>query len=206
MLTRRRLLGTGLGTVGAALLAPRRAWAVDMLPAIPLARLVAASGSGSAVDAAFLAEQLATANELFADAGVTFDAADPVSIDQRFAELETRADRDSLGDSVVAHEVSIFFVTSLRDVDDPKNYRMGVTWRRLSDLTNKYIVVSSSARPTTMAHELGHYFGLDHTFVKNNLMSYDRDGGKVTLDPSQLQKIRRTATGALARKDLVPRS
>ena len=36
--------------------------------------------------------------------------------------------------------------------------------------------------PTTLAHELGHFLGNGHAYVKNNLMSYERDGGEVFLD------------------------
>ena len=202
---RRSLLTGALGLTGAAIL-PEEAWAVDALPTLPIAPLIAGSADGAAVTADFIADQLATANDQFAPAGMSFAASSPVSLEAKFRELETRADRDALGGSVVAHEISVFFVASLRDVDDPKNFRMGVTWRKLTDLRVRYIVVASSARTTTMAHELGHFFGLDHSGVKNNLMSYDRDGGTVSMSESQLVTVRQHAAGAIARKDLIPRS
>ncbi len=200
----RRTFLQGAAATAGGLLVPRTSLAADDLPKIPLSPLIATGGDGAAIDAAFLAEQLATANEIYAPAGMGFDLAPTATVDGKFMSLETRGDRDALADDVVAHEVSIFFVASLRDVDDPKNHRMGVTWRKLTDLRIRYIIVSAQARPTTMAHELGHFFGLDHTFVKNNLMSYDRDGGKVTLSDPQLVTVRRNAQGALARKDLIP--
>jgi hypothetical protein len=202
---RRSLLTGAAGVAGAAFL-PKQAWAVDALPKLPIAPLIAGSADAAAVTADFLADQVATANDQFAPAGMSFEAAMPVTLDAKFRELETRADRDALGPSVVAHEITVFFVASLRDVDDPKLFRMGVTWRKLTDLRVRYIIVASSARTTTMAHELGHFFGLDHSGVKNNLMSYDRDGGTVSMSESQLVTVRQHAQGAIARKDLIPRS
>ncbi len=201
---RRGILSGAGGLIGSALL-PRAAHAVDVLPKLPLAPLIAGTSDAPAVTAAFLAEQLATANDLFAPAGMVFEAADATTLDAKFRDVDTRADRDALAANVVAREITVFFVGSLRDVDDPKNYRMGVTWRKLTDLKIHYIIVSAAARPTTMAHELGHFFGLDHTYVKNNLMSYDRDGGPVSMSDPQLVTVRKNAQGALARKDLVPR-
>src|SRR5258708_18430245 len=135
---------------------------------------------------------------------MVFEAADATTLDAKFRDVDTRADRDALAANVVAREITVFFVGSLRDVDDPKNYRMGVTWRKLTDLKIHYIIVSAAARPTTMAHELGHFFGLDHTYVKNNLMSYDRDGGPVSISDPQLVTVRQHTPDALAPKDLVP--
>ena len=50
---------------------------------------------------------------------------------------------------------------------------------------------------------LGHFLGNPHSYVKNNLMSYDRDGGKVFLDDAQGQKARKTARALFASKELV---
>jgi len=56
----------------------------------------------------------------------------------------------------------------------------------------------------TMAHELGHFFGLPHTAVKNNLMSYDRDGGAVFLDAKQTSTIQAFARLYLRAKEIAP--
>ncbi len=179
------------------------------LPIRPRIAVVASTGtkpvSKPIVDAAFVAEQLENAQRLFGTFGVGFALDDARELDTKHLALETRADRDALAVWLDSTAINVFFVDSLRDVDNPERYRMGVTWRKLSDLKKKYIVVASSARPTTMAHELGHYFGLDHTSVKNNLMSYDRDGGTVFLDQKQGAIIRRHADYFYGSKELVPR-
>lgn len=181
------------------------------MPALPIVARVAASPSargGAAtpvVDQAFVDEQLANALSLFGTFGVSFTLESAAALDPKFLALETRSDRDALAAELETSVVNVFFVESLRDVDEPSRYRMGVTWRKLTSLGKKYVIVSSAARPTTMAHELGHFFGLDHTSVKNNLMSYDRDGGTVFLDPTQGRTIRRHAEALYRTGALVPR-
>lgn len=207
---RRDALGAlgGIAAGGMAALAGRAAEAADveMLPTIPLTRHVVRADGTYVVDTAFVELEIATANDLFKDAGIAFEFGSTVDTDGVYKALETRADRDKLADFRVANEVNVFFVDSLRDVDDPKLHRMGVTWRKLTDLKAKYIIVAASGSPTTLAHELGHFFGLDHVGQKNNLMSYDRDGGTVFLTDPQLRVLRSTATQLLAQKSIVPRS
>lgn len=155
------------------------------------------------VSDSFIAEQMASANAIFGEFKLGFVSAKPRrALAERHLQLEDRADRNQLVDAMLPGVVNIFFVESLRDVDDPKLHRMGVTWRNLANLKKKYVIVAASARETTTAHELGHFFGNDHAFVKNNLMSYDRDGGKVFLDAKQAAKARRTALALFASKEL----
>lgn len=205
--TRRSLLEAG-GATAASLVWPRslQAKPIEPLGPLPLSPAVTVVGSGKArhevVDAAFLTEQIDNANRIYAPFGVSFENGAERSLDARFAALEDRADRDALADELDAEGINVFFVESLRDVDDPARMRMGVTWRKLTNLKKRYIVVASSAHSTTMAHELGHFLGLDHTSVKNNLMSYDRDGGEVFLDARQGQTVRRRAAILLETKDL----
>ncbi len=189
-----------------------RTTAPAKLPSLPIRpRIAVVSSTGTEpkskpiVDAAFVAEQLENAQRLFGAFGVGFALDDARDLDAKHLALETRSDRDALAVWLDSTAINVFFVESLRDVDNPDRYRMGVTWRKLTDLKKKYIVVASSARPTTMAHELGHYFGLDHTSVKNNLMSYDRDGGTVFLDQKQGAIIRTRADYFYGSKELVPR-
>ncbi len=199
-LPRRAFLSSSLAIGLSAPRLARAGAAPPPLPALPVALRVASRDPARAgearvpvVDATFVAEQLAAVASLYAPFGVSFAATDPSDLAARYLTLETRADRDALGAELGVDVVDVFFVASLRDVDDPSLYRMGVTWRKLTDLTKKYVIVAASARPTTLAHELGHYLGLDHTSVKNNLMSYDRDGGTVFLDARQGATVRRNA-------------
>lgn len=191
------------------------AWAKPSPPALPkipvafaiAARTIEKDGkrtSAPVVTRAWVVAQLEQANAIFGEHAIGFrEAKEATALDEKLAMLENRSDRDALASELRAGVVNVFFVESLRDVDDPKLHRMGVMWRNLRDLKKKYVIVAASARETTLAHEIGHYLGNDHSYVKNNLMSYTRDGGKVTLNADQAARARRTAEAHFAKKDLV---
>jgi hypothetical protein len=153
---------------------------------------------------AWLDAQLAEAERLLGDAGVHFRKGPLRALKARFSRLETRKDRDALGALLSPGVINVFVVTSLRDVDDPSLLRMGVHWRPAKDLRKHYVIVAASARPSTLAHELGHFFGNGHSKVVNNLMSYDRDGGEVFLDAAQKRKIQVFARIYVRSKELLP--
>ena len=145
-------------------------------------------------DAAWVDQQVAEANRLMAPAGVTFDIQTRLALHARHARLETRADRDALGRLPAGAAIDVFIVESLRDVDEPERLRMGVHWRRRSNRSRHYVILASTAGPTVLAHELGHYFGNPHTDVVDNVMSYSRaDPAKLSFDEKQLGRIRRGA-------------
>lgn len=136
-----------------------------------------------APDRVWIEAQLASANGLFATADVAFTLSEirpgPAGA---LAAIEDRAARDALGGELATSPrgeptaVHVFLTTRLVDVDDPPNERMGVHWRRRRARSVHYVIVSLRAWPTTLAHELGHYFGNPHSRTPNNIMSYDRDG------------------------------
>jgi hypothetical protein len=93
--------------------------------------------------------------------------------------------------NAAAGAIDIVLVRELEDVDEPGRMRMGVCWTGRGG--KRFILVSRTARPTVLAHELGHFFGnRQHSNVINNLMSYSRDGGTVFLDDVQTAMIRST--------------
>jgi hypothetical protein len=98
--------------------------------------------------------------------------------------------------------VNVFVVASLRDVDDPSLYRMGVHWRNGATPAHRYVIVTAEALSTTLAHELGHYNGLAHSAVVDNLMSYNRTGERVFLLGAQASAVRTFARLAFASGEL----
>ncbi len=114
--------------------------------------------------------------------------------------LETREDRDALGDAIVEAPgeprlIHVFLVASLRDVDEPPGVnglrmrmRMGVCWTHRVT-RRRYIALSAIAKPSVLAHELGHFFGNPHTTEQDNLMSYSRGSGAVFLSEAQKERI-----------------
>lgn len=203
MLRRTFVGAVGLGAFGTSTMAIA---GPSALPPIPLRIWVAQrAGEGGASDVVtptFIADQLSEANRLFAPFELSFEDGVDHGLIVNLTDLETRADRNALAGQLAKGSCNVFFVGRLRDVDDPQLHRMGVMWRNLANLKQKYVIVSSQARETTLAHELGHYLGNGHSSVKNNLMSYERDGGEVFLDEKQGAKARKTASALFASKEL----
>jgi hypothetical protein len=85
--------------------------------------------------------------------------------------------------------VDVFVVRDLEDVDEPGRFRMGVCWTGRGG--RRFIVLARKARPSVLAHELGHFFGnRQHSTVVNNLMSYRRAPGDVFFDEKQSRTIK----------------
>jgi len=174
------------------------------IPALSLSIAVASVDGKAVRDDAWIDAQLTEVERLFGPIGVSVRKAKSRPLDQRFARLETRADRDALAAELERGVVNVFIVASLRDVDEPDRYRMGVHWHKRSDTKKHYVIVSASAMPSTLAHELGHFFGNGHSKVVNNLMSYERTGDAVFIDERQAATIRAFARNYLRAKELLP--
>jgi hypothetical protein len=174
------------------------------IPVLPVSIAVAAEAGKPAPDEAWIDAQLAEAERLIGGAGVHLRKAAVRALPERFARLETRKDRDALAAELRPSVINVFVVASLRDVDDPRRYRMGVHWQPQITPRRHYVIVATSALPSTLAHELGHFFGLPHTAVKNNLMSYDRDGSPPFLDAKQTSTIEAFARLYLRAKEIAP--
>ncbi|KYF86077.1 hypothetical protein BE20_30150 [Sorangium cellulosum] len=201
------LAAAGLSFAGA--LAPGLARAAGRapapLPAFPLSIAVAEEAAGQPVrDDAWIDAQIAEAVRLFEPAGVALRKVGSRALAPRFSRLETRADRDALAAAIEARRINVMVVASLRDVDDPRRFRMGVHWRNRATPERRCVIVAANARPTVLAHELGHFFGLGHSGVDDNVMSYTRTGAPVSFDPAQIEKIRSAARGYAASKAFEP--
>ncbi len=191
---RRALLGVP------AVLFARPGAAADAIPAVP----VLVRSAIDPVPTGFVDEQLNAAGALFESPALRFaEAAPRRTIPATHAKIETREDRDALAKYWIRGVVNVFVVESLRDVDDVSRLRKGVTWRCLDALHKKYVVVASYSPPQVLAHELGHFFSLGHSSVKNNLMSYSREEGKpIVLDDAQARAVRSAARALFANGDL----
>jgi hypothetical protein len=182
----------------------KKSKAEEPLPALPLSIAVAQEDGRPVRDDAWIDAQIAESQRLFSQCGVHLRKASQRALDARFMRLETRKDRDDLLPEIEKGRINVMIVASLRDVDDPSLYRMGVHWRPQSNLRKHYIIVAASALPSTLAHELGHYFGNGHSYVTDNVMSYDRTGATVFFDASQQRKVKTFARLFLRSKELEP--
>lgn len=170
--------------------------------AFPIRFRVAHDAAGRPVrDKEWLRAQLERANGVFAPAGVSFAAIGFEAIDAQV--LESREDRHALGRRLERGVVNVFVVSAMRDVDDPREWRRGVHWRLPWRRDRHFIVVTAIAPPTTLAHELGHFFGNpQHRWVPGNVMSYEH-GETPAFDPDQLHRVVSLARRYLRAKELV---
>ena len=155
----------------------------------PIAVTVAVEDGVPVRDDAWVTTQIDDANDLYGPLGVRFRWTLRKEMAQHHAQMHSRADRDALAELVERSVIDVFVVAALEDVDEPGRYRKGVAWT--SKPTGKRFLILSAAAPrTVLAHELGHFFGNAHTDVPDNLMSYSRAGGRVFLDPTQIERTR----------------
>jgi hypothetical protein len=120
----------------------------------------------------WFAEQVTEANRLFAPIGVGFRVGSAKLVDARFADMQTRLDRDLLGrPEHTLGVVHVFVVRRLADVDVEGEVIRGVHWRDRAETSRRWIILSSIAGPVVLAHELGHFFGLPHTRHPRSIMN-----------------------------------
>lgn len=170
-------------------------------PVVPVIVSIATASDGSPVAGQeWVRAQLSNAEALYAPLGLHFRLTEWRTLPESAALIANRTERDALAPLCMPQVINVHVVAQLRDVDATEEaYRMGVTWIGRGV---KYILVATSARPSTLAHEIGHFFGLHHTKVKNNLMSYDRDGSPVFLDAEQTKTVIGTARAMVSTKAL----
>jgi hypothetical protein len=132
---------------------------------------IAADDKGDVVSPDWIAEQVASANRHFAPLDVGFEIAGVDALPASEVHVETRADRDGLAtDRLGSKLIHVFLVGQLDDVDEDGRIAYGVTWHMRHD-DRKYVIVSAQALPRTLAHELGHFFGLPHSSYAVSIMN-----------------------------------
>jgi hypothetical protein len=172
---------------------------------LPIALTVAAAEDGPVASEAWIAERMAQADAIFAPAALAFRIRERAAMGAPHVAMEDRGDRHALAEGLVPGSINVFVVGSLRDVDDPSRMRQGVHWRSPRVPGSHYVILSAIAGPSTLAHELGHFFGNPHSPVVNNIMSYERDGAVLPFfDAAQLRRIRGRARRFVAGGELVP--
>lgn len=155
---------------------------------VPLSIAIVEDAGTPIVSETWLAERVTAANAIYGPSAIEFAVHATRSLDARHADLVTRSDRHALGREMLAHVVNVFVVRSLRDVDG-SGYRQGVHWRPAGRPGAHFVIVSRDSGPSTLAHELGHFFGNGHSTTRGNLMSYDRGDGPPFFDATQRRRI-----------------
>ncbi len=169
---------------------------------LPIVVHVGREAGAPVVDEAFVTQQLARANTIFAPYGVGFRLRQTIAGPDG-ARMETRADRDALGAHVRAGVINCFVVASLRDVDEPSRMRRGVHWHSKQHPGVHYVVLSAISEPEVLAHELGHFLGHPrHSDTPGNLMSYTPGEGPPFLDRAQVHRMHEAIRRYVRRREL----
>lgn len=131
---------------------------------------VAGDDHGLVAKAEWIGKQLAGANRHFAPLDVGFQLAGVDSLPASAVHIETRADCNALAKGRLGSRIIHVFVVGQLDDLDVDGIAYGVTWRRPND-PRRYLIVSAQALERTLAHELGHFFGLPHSSYAISIMN-----------------------------------
>ncbi|HEY5951581.1 MAG TPA: hypothetical protein VIV40_39075 [Kofleriaceae bacterium] len=138
---------------------------------LPIQLHVAGDDHGFVAAADWVAMELAAANRHFAPLGVGFQLVGVDALPASAIHVETRADRDAVAKGRLGGKrIHVFVVGQLDDIASDGETAYGVNWRRPHD-KRQYLIVSVQALERTLAHELGHFFGLPHSSFAVSIMN-----------------------------------
>lgn len=159
-------------------------------------------------------KRLATANRAFADAGVRFYVAARHELPETYATLDNIPERRRLKRRLVAHTINVFLVDAILDPRPSRSTQRAASWLGRAPsgalsgahveahgrTPDTYILLSLAGSRTSLAHELGHFFGATHRREPDNLMSYGSQ--RDAFDEDQLRAFRRKARRARRTREL----
>ena len=169
----------------------------------------------------WLAEQFAFANRMFEPIDVSFELHAVTTIDLPPI-INGRKVRDAVSRGIApVRAIDVFVVGALADLEDPRFPLFGVHWRPAvgprseralarSDAGRRYILLASYAWGRTMAHELGHFFGLPHSTyaisIMNKTLRTEPPLEQRSFADEEVPLMQRALRSMLKRKELVARS
>ena len=129
---------------------------------------IAVGDDGPIATAAWITAQLAGANQHFAPLDTGFEITSVDALPASATRVEDRRERNQLGKKIPGTAIHVFVTGHLDDVDVAGEMAYGVTWRSGG---KKFIIISTQAWERTLAHELGHVFGLPHSTYPISIMN-----------------------------------
>lgn len=156
--------------------APDLAPLIEAAPSCDVARAtciglslhIAVGDAGPVATADWIAGQIAAANHHFEPLDVGYQIVAVDALPASATRVENRAERSAFGPQVKGTVIHVFVTGQLDDVDIAGNVIYGVTWPRGA---TKFIILSTQAWERTLAHELGHVFGLPHSRYAISIMN-----------------------------------
>ena len=113
--------------------------------------------------------QLASANKHFEPLDVAFQIVGVESLPASAERVEDATERRSFAPLIKGRVIDVFVTGHLDDIDKPGEMAFGVTWWTTGD--RKFIILSTQGFERTLAHELGHVFGLPHSKYAVSIMN-----------------------------------
>ena len=174
---------------------------------IPLTIHVATGGDHVAFDMRRLGRAVFRANEALRSHGLEVYVARVVLMPDGFAAIRHRRDRRKLAKFAPPDgTVHLFLVGTLElgGALRPDRSVRGLHWRYRGVLGHlkhrEYLIVGNDAPATTLVHEIGHLFGLEHDTSHQNLMCSCRQGPRQIFTFRQGAQMRQGALDFLARQ------
>ena len=156
-----------------------------------------------------LLERVTLANTIYRDTRLRFELGEVLPLPAEIQDLVSREDRNSLAEKVPSPDrvIQIFLVPSARDVDKLDAWIAGVHWRyggkQKAQAKRRFIILSSMhSDGETLAHELGHWFGLQHHKETSNLMCGLGSRSDTLLNKEQIKVLHTNREAALGRKEI----
>jgi len=153
--------------------------------------------------------QVETANAHFEPIGVAFELASVQALDAGLATITERSERDMLGRGAFrTGVVQVYVVEHLANVDEEGEI-YGVHWRDREKRSRRWLILSSLSWNTTLAHELGHFFGQKHSdypiSIMNKTARSEPPVAQRTFADEELTSMRKVLAKMLKKKQLVDR-
>jgi matrixin len=165
---------------------------------------VAVTADGPVATPAWVTSQLAGANRHFTPIDVGWQIVGIEALPASAARIKDAPERTRLGTQVKGTVIHVFVTGQLDDIDIAGNFIYGVTWPRGD---TKYVILSTAAWERTLAHELGHVFGLPHSTYPISIMNKtertDPPLDKRTFADEEIKIMRGTLENILRTKKLV---
>lgn len=197
------------GTTGWGESLTKRTDDVIPLKTIKLQFCVAMKDQAMIADKTALLERISIANKIYKNTQIRFEIGDIIALPEDVQNLVTRDDRNSLAEKTLPPNkmIQIFIVHSARDVDKHDAWIAGVHWRyggaKKAHAKRRFIILSSlHSNNDTLAHELGHWFGLNHVKDENNLMCGTGSRSDTILNEDQFKILHKNLEAALTRKEV----
>lgn len=204
-----------LGLLALSSLVPSVAWADPPIYRFGLRLHVGVDDEGRpALDDEALRAWVAEASAPFDGAGIAFEAADIQRLEPGSSILHTIRDRHALRRFLAPRRIDVFVMEAILDPHpseatrraaaaqdfEPSGRLAGAHIPARNHRPGTFLIVRGRSSPTTLSHELGHFFGSGHHGDPSNIMSYGRT--RERFSEHQLRVFRQRARRYLRRGEL----